>query len=215
MIRGPDGPPDGPGGPPPGGDGSPRTFGGGGPGGGGPGGGRGFGGGGFGGAQNGRLQLAIYHTVFFQDDIVIRPGVPKLDLLDGSAMGSGGGQPRHEIEAQFGVTEKGLGARFSADWKSGTTVRGGAGAGAATGDLNFSDIAKINLRLFADLSAQRDLVTKHPWMRGSRVTLSITNLFDQRIEVKDANGVTPLSYQAAYLDPLGRVVKLSVRKLLF
>lgn len=91
----------------------------------------------------------------------------------------------------------------------------GAGPSAAAGDLNFSDIAKINLRLFADLGAQRDLVARHRWLRGSRVTLSVTNLFDQRIQVKDADGATPLSYQAAYLDPLGRVVKLSVRKLFF
>ncbi len=204
-------------GPPSSGDGGGGGEAGGGRGDGGARGGRGFGGGGPGGAQNGRLQLAIYHTVFFQDDIQIRPGVPALDLLNGSAMGGGGGQPRHEVEAQFGFSEKGLGARLSADWKSGTTVRGGAGAGpgAAAGDLNFSDLAKINLRLFADLGAQRNLVQQHRWLRGSRVTLSITNLFDQRIQVKDANGVTPLSYQPAYLDPAGRVVKLSVRKLFF
>jgi len=225
----PGGPPDGggEGGPPPregrsggggGGDGPPRGFGGGGPDGGGgrggPGGG-GFGGGGFRRGQTGRMQFAVYHTVFFQDEITIRPGVPVLDLLDGAAMGSGGGQPRHEIEAQFGVTNNGLGARLSADWKSGTRVHGGAGPSAATGDLNFSDIAKINLRLFADLGLQRDLVEKHRWMRGSRVTLSVTNLFDERLVVKDANGITPLSYQPAYLDPLGRVVKVGFRKLFF
>ena len=209
--------PDGDGGPPPGAatggpdGGGPARDGGGGGGGGRGGGGRGFGGG----AQNGRLQFAIYHTVFFEDDILIRPGVPALDLLNGSAMGGGGGQPRHEVEAQFGFSEKGMGARLSADWKSGTSVRGGAGPGAAAGDLTFSDIAKINLRLFADLGAQRNLVQQHRWLRGSRVTLSITNLFDQRVQVKDANGVTPLSYQPAYLDPAGRVVKLSVRKLFF
>ena len=218
--------PDADGGPPPGpgtggpDGGPPRAFGGEGGGGRDGGGGRGGGGRGFGGgggAQNGRLQFAIYHTVFFQDDILIRPGVPTLDLLNGSAMGGNGGQPRHEVEAQFGFTEKGLGARLSADWKSGTSVHGGVGGGpgAAAGDLTFSDIARINLRLFADLGAQRNLVQQHRWLRGSRVTLSITNLFDQRIQVKDANGVTPLSYQPAYLDPAGRVVKLSIRKLFF
>jgi iron complex outermembrane receptor protein len=205
--------PPGEGGPPPGEgrapgqDGAPRGAGG-------PGGFRGGpGGGGFGGGQNGRLQFALYHTVIFQDEILIRPGVPVLDLLNGAAAGASGGQPQNEVEAQLGFTQKGLGARLSADWKSATTVRGGLGT--TLGDLNFSDITKINLRLFADLGAQRNLVRKHPWLRGSRITLSANNLFDQRVEVRDANGLVPASYQPAYLDPAGRTVKLSFRKLFF
>jgi iron complex outermembrane receptor protein len=176
-----------------------------------PGGGDGPPRGGFAGGQNGRLQFAVYHTVVFEDEILIRPGLPVLDLLNGAAAGNSGGQPRHEVEVQAGITRKGMGARLSADWKSATTVRGAT----SSGDLNFSDIAKINLRLFADLGAQRNLVQKRPWLRGSRVTFSVTNLFDQRVEVRDAAGLTPASYQSAYLDPAGRVVKLSFRKLFF
>lgn len=214
----PDGPPPGEGGPPrqdvarsP--DGA-RAAGGTGAGGGPPGGFRGGpGGGGFGGGQNGRLQFALYHTAIFQDEILIRPGVPVLDLLNGAAAGNSGGQPRNEVEAQLGFTRKGMGVRLSADWKEGSTVRGGLGS--TTGDLNFSDITKVNLRLFADLGAQRNLVQKHPFLRGSRITLSANNLFDQRVEVRDANGLIPASYQPAYLDPAGRTVKLSFRKLFF
>jgi len=33
--------------------------------------------------------------------------------------------------------------------------------------------------------------------------------------VRDANGVTPISYQPDYLDPTGRAVRLSIRKLFF
>ena len=83
------------------------------------------------------------------------------------------------------------------------------------GDLNFSDLATINLRLFANLGQRRPLVEKHPWLRGSRVTLSVTNLFDQRMQVRDAAGATPASYQPAYLDPVGRVATVSFRKLFF
>lgn len=167
--------------------------------------------GGFGG--NGRLQFALYHTVIFQDEILIRPGMPVLDLLNGAAAGNSGGQPQNEIEAQLGFTQKGMGMRLSADWKEGTTVKGGLGS--TTGDLNFSGITKINLRLFADLGAQRNLVQKHPFLRGARITLAANNLFDQRVEVRDANGLIPASYQPAYLDPAGRTVKLSFRKLFF
>jgi hypothetical protein len=182
-------------------------------------GGGGFGGrggrGGFGGPGGpgaGRLQFAFYHTWVFQDDILIRPGVPLLDQLDGAAAGSTGGQPRHRIEAQAGFMKNGLGARLSANWQSGTTVRGGTGT--APNDLFFSDLATVNLRLFADL-AQVGSLGLHSWARGLRVSLSVNNLFDSRQRVRDAAGNTPLSYQPDYLDPQGRAVLLTVRKLFF
>ena len=41
------------------------------------------------------------------------------------------------------------------------------------------------------------------------------HLFDTRIQVRDAAGNTPLIYQSAYLDPAGRTIKVSFRKLFF
>ena len=183
--------------------------------GGGGGGGRGGGGGGFGGPRGntqGRLQMAIYHTVFFTDQILVRQGGPLFDLLHGSAAGSTGGQPRQEIEAQLGYTQAGFGARISADWKSGTTVNDPT---SPAGNLNFSDLGTANLRLFANLGQMPWVIKAYPALRGSRITLSANNLFDARQRVTNAAGMTPISYQPAYLDPAGRVVSLSFRKLFF
>ncbi|MFI4936615.1 MAG: TonB-dependent receptor [Caulobacterales bacterium] len=169
--------------------------------------------GGFGGfAAGGRLQLALYHTVIFVDRILVAPGGPALDFLNGSPAGATGGQPRQEIEAQAGFTLKGFGARLSADWKSGTTVVGGFGP---AGSLTFSDIGTINLRLFDNLGQQRSVVQRYRWLRGARVSLAINNLFDERQRVRDGTGATPVSYQGAYLDPVGRTVSLGFRKLFF
>ncbi|HEX8655805.1 MAG TPA: TonB-dependent receptor, partial [Allosphingosinicella sp.] len=182
--------------------------------GGGGGGGRGgFGGGG--GRFGGRLQLGLFHTYHIENEILIREGVPVLDLLGGSAIGGRGGQPRHEIEAQAGLFRNGFGARLTANWQNGTTVRGRPDLGGTSGDLEFGDFTTVNLRLFADLGARRDWVREVPFLRGTRVTLSIDNLFDSRLQVRDAAGTTPLSYQPDYLDPLGRSVRLTVRKLFF
>jgi uncharacterized membrane protein YgcG len=192
----------------------PRGAGGGGWRGGAGGGGRGgFGGGG--GRFGGRLQLGLFHTYHIEDEILIREGVPVLDLLGGSAVGGRGGQPRHEVEAQAGLFRNGFGARLSANWQSGTTVRGRPDLGGTSGDLEFGDFTTVNLRLFADLGARRDWVREVPFLRGMRVTLSIDNLFDSHLQVRDATGATPLSYQPDYLDPLGRSVRLTVRKLFF
>jgi iron complex outermembrane receptor protein len=196
----------------------------GGPGGGfgGPGGPGGFGGrgpgGGFGGPPPGfgaaRLQLALFHTVRLRDRIYITDGGTPLDLLDGDALGNSGGSPRHEIEAQAGLTKNGMGARLTASWKSSTEVTGGT-TGSSTGTLKFSDLTTVNLRLFANLGARRELVAKYPVLRGTRVTFGVTNLFDEKQQVRNAAGGTPITYQEDYLDPLGRSVKLSVRKVFF
>ncbi|WP_374137880.1 TonB-dependent receptor [Sphingomonas sp.] len=193
--------------------------GGGGPGGGGPGGG-GFGrgsggGGGFGGGGQGggRLQFALYDTIHFTNRVQIGAAGPTLDLLNGDTIGNGGGQPRHEVEAQAGYNNNGIGLRFSANWRSPTTVVGGTPANPDT--LKFSSLATVNFRLFADLGQRLDLIKKYPLLRGVRVVASVDNLFNERQRVTDATGVTPISYQPAYLDPLGRAVRLSVRKLLF
>jgi hypothetical protein len=179
--------------------------------GGGGGGGRG-GFGGPGGAGSGRLQLGVYHTWIFRDDILVRPGVPVIDLLHGGAIGSSGGQPRHRIEAQGGISKNGLGLRFSANWQSGTVVRGGLPAAGSTGDLFFSDLATANLRFYADFT-QIGSLGRQAWARGLRVTFSVNNIFNAHERVRDATGATPLSYQPDYLDPLGREVRLTIRKL--
>ena len=114
------------------------------------------------------------------------------------------------VEAQAGVTWKGLGARASANWQSGTFL---SGDGSPTGPLTFSSLGTVNLRLFADFAQMRRLTLRHRWLNATRMTLSVTNLMDAREHVRDATGATPISYQAAYLDPVGRVVKLGIRKL--
>lgn len=191
-------PPDGMG-PPPGGPGG----GGFGPGGGGGGRGGGFGGGGGNGAQ---LQVSLYHTWYFRDDVLLSSGGPTLDLLNGGTIGSGA-QPRHRIQFNAGVIDNGIGLRLSGSWTTPTEVLdGGQGFGA----LYYSSLATFDLRLFANL--QQRFMDK-AWARGTRVTLAVSNLFDTHQEVHDANGATPQIYQPAFLDPYGRVVSLTFRRL--
>jgi hypothetical protein len=173
----------------------------------------GGGGGGRGGGMQpgqGRFNISIFHTYRIQDEIVIATGLPILDLLDGSATGSRGGSSRNEIQAQGGVFRNGMGAFLNANWREGTRVDGGTGP-----DLNFSDQATVNLNVFIDLNSQASWVAKFSWLKGARVNLGVQNLFDTRTEVTPSSGDTPLNYQPDYLDPQGRVVSLSFRKILF
>jgi uncharacterized membrane protein YgcG len=189
--------------------GGPRAGGGGGRGGGGP----RFGGGGFGPGGGGavsRWNLALYHTYRIQDEILIRPGVPVLDLLDGSATGSNGGAARHELELSGGVFHKGLGFRLQGNYRSGSRVEGNALLG--SGDLRFGDLATLTAFAFVDLDQQKSLIKAVPFLKGSRLTLRVDNVLNDVIDVRDENGLVPLSYQSGFLDPRGRVFELSFRK---
>ena len=208
RIQFPGRPGGGAGGPPPGERPQGAGPGGGGGGGRGPG---GFGGGPGGGG--GRIQFALYHTWHFKDEVLVRPGGPLIDLLNGGSLGRGGGQPTHEIEAQAGITRNGLGARLSANWQSATTVD--SGTGLAEDRLRFGDLTTINFRLFANLGGIPELVADHPWLRGTRLTVSVDNIFNQRQRVTDATGTTPVNYQPDLLDPTGRTIRVSFRKLFF
>lgn len=177
--------------------------------GGGPGGGRGFGGGGGGffGGSRGRLTFSLTDTVTFVDKVMIAPGL-NLDFLHGDAAGQTGGTPRHQIEARAGWSNNGLGARLGANWRSGTTVN------TLTGDnLHFSPLGTFDLRMFANLGDMPELTLKHPWLRGAQIRLEANNLFDAKPKVRDAAGNVPLNYQADLLDPLGRRIMISFRKL--
>jgi hypothetical protein len=195
----------------PGGGGrGPGGGGGRGPGGGGPGGGRG----GFGGPGGaGGIQLSIFHTWRFTDEVLIRPGVPELDYLDGSAYNGRGGRPRHEIELSAGMFKSGFGGFVQANWQSGSQVNGGPGGVGGTSDLRFSSFSTVNLSLFADLSQRPRLIAAHPWLKGTRLFVGVQNVFDTHLNVRDENGTVPISYQPDYLDPLGRSIRFGIRRL--
>ncbi len=160
-----------------------------------------------------RLILSVYYTWNIQDKILVREGGLAVDLLDGFATGDRGGTPRHELELQAGAFKSGLGARLTAKWQSATTVLGmPASTGGTISDLSFSDYSTVNINLFANLADQFGGTDAPQWLKATRVSIGITNLFNSRPEVRDEAGLTPLNYQPAYLDPIGRVVSLTVRK---
>jgi uncharacterized membrane protein YgcG len=172
------------------------------------GGGGGRGGGFFGGGNRGRITFSLTDNITFVNRAIIAPGLPAVDFLHGDAVGQLGGTPRHSVQAQAGYFNNGLGARLTANWRSGTTVD------TLTGDrLRFSPVATFDLRLFANPGDIPELEVKHPWLRGTQVQLQLANMFNSRPKVHDAAGNVPLNFQPDLLDPLGRTIMISFRKL--
>jgi iron complex outermembrane recepter protein len=52
-----------------------------------------------------------------------------------------------------------------------------------------------------------------PWLRGLRLELSVDNIGNARPRVRDRNGNTPVSLMPRRLDPRGRAITITFRKL--
>lgn len=157
-----------------------------------------------------RFFVSVYHSWRLKDELKLRDDGTVLDLLDGAGTDFRGGSRRHKLELQAGAFRRGMGARLSATWQSGTDLRGFNGSNEV---LTFSDLTTININLFANLADQFGGNRAPQWLKGTRATLAVSNLLNSRLRVQDERGATPLNYQPAYLDPLGRSITFGIRKI--
>jgi hypothetical protein len=157
--------------------------------------------------NHGRLQFSLTDTITLVDRAVIVRGAPALDYLHGAAIGETGGEPRHDVQAQAGWFNNGVGARLGFNWRSATIVDTAAG-----GPLHFSSLATFDIKLFANVGQDLALVGKHPWLLGSSIRFEIGNLFDARPDVRDFSGGRVPGFEPGQLDPLGRTIMISFRK---
>ena len=149
------------------------------------------------------LGLSFSHNYELESSLTIAPELPTLDLLSGDSVSSSG-LARHNVNAQARLTYKQFTTVLDYRWQSSRQTNTGAGS------LNFGDLGKFNLRAVWRLSGGSTGADK-PFFTNSRVELSVNNLFNERQEVIDEMGETPLGFQPDLLDPLGRTVSLSFR----
>jgi hypothetical protein len=153
------------------------------------------------------LQVTFNHTMVFSERIFIRPGLDPIDLLGGGAIGIGGGRLRHQVDGTAAVTSGGLGVRVGVGWRGPSRLL--SRANGVTDTLHFSPTMLVNTRVFADM---RRFLPHSDWAKGFRISLDVLNLTNDRQEVRDSLGNTPLQYQPGYRDPIGRTVEIELRK---
>lgn len=144
-------------------------------------------------------------SIKFIDRLQLRPGTPELDLLGGDTV-RGWGMSRISGYAYGGINHRGMGLTFNGWYQSASRVRSADPAA----DLRFSSIVKLNLGAYAGIGS---LLPREKWAQRLRLGLDVSNVTDARQEVRDRNGITPNRFQPAYLDPIGRTVTVSLRKL--
>ncbi len=166
-----------------------------------------FGGGG--GRQSGwRYFVNLTHTIELANEILIAPGVPRLDQLDGAATGAFG-LPRNSSRLEAGIFGKGLGMRLSGRYTGSTRLDGSGLPGSS--DLFFDDLATLDLRVFTNIDELTGSTS--PALKNVRVSLRVDNIFDAQRAVRDETGATPINYQPFVIDPVGRFVGVDIRKL--
>ncbi|MFA7586929.1 MAG: hypothetical protein WCY11_12160 [Novosphingobium sp.] len=159
------------------------------------------------GAGGVRLSASLRHTWTLRATRQARAALPVVDLLNGGALGYGGGQAKHQIEFATGITGGGLGLQVKGSHTGPSAIR--AGAIPRPSDLRFAARGEVEARLFAELG---QLLPASPLAKGMRLSLVFENLFDSQLTVRDRDGATPLSYQRWLSDPLGRTVTIGLRK---
>ncbi|AOL24121.1 TonB dependent/Ligand-Gated channel [Erythrobacter litoralis] len=150
----------------------------------------------------------LTHTIELANEILIAPGVPVLDQLDGDATGAFG-FPRHSSRLEAGVFGEGLGLRLSGRY-TGETRLDGSGLPGST-DLFFGDIVTFDLRIFANVDELTG--SEEKWLDNVRVSLRADNIFDAQRRVRDEAGNVPINYQPLLIDPTGLFVGIDIRKL--
>jgi len=144
-------------------------------------------------------------TIRFSDRVELRPGTAVVDLLAGDTL-SGGTTQRLAGYGYGGINYLGNGGTFDFYCTGSATLRGAVPA--AT--LAFAPLCKVNVT--GSLSLHHFL-PRQAWTRHLGFKLEIANVTDAHQRVRDANGAVPYRYQPDLLDPLGRTVTLSLRKL--
>lgn len=153
--------------------------------------------------SNGVILFSVDHRVLLRDQRELLPGGPPIDFLHGSA----GGSSKHRLEFSARAIYRGVGMNLNANWASGYKERAG------NKDLKYSASSRFDVKLFANLDQIFSRDGKPHWSKGLRASVTIENLFNSRRKVVDQNGNTPLALQPSYLDPLGRTIQFSLRKI--
>ncbi|MEN2785605.1 hypothetical protein ACFOKI_11670 [Sphingomonas qilianensis] len=144
-------------------------------------------------------------SIKFSDRLQLMPGAPTLDLLRGDTV-TGGGSPRLSSYAYGGISHRGTGGTFDFWYGGANRVRNADRAA----NLRFAAIFKLNMGVFVGLDR---LLPKQDWARKLQLKIDISNVTDARQSVRDGNGRVPNRFQRDYLDPVGRTISLTLRKL--
>ncbi|WP_343528077.1 TonB-dependent receptor [Sphingomonas sp.] len=140
-----------------------------------------------------------------EDRLTLRTGGPVLDLLDGATLTGTGGRPRWAVDVNGFFSYDLVNIGVFGLIQGPTRIR----SDIAASDLRFSGLT--SLAFFSSIDAHK--LIDRPWTDKMRIHFTVDNLLNDRINVTDRDGRTPNRFQPALIDPVGRAIRVGVRKL--
>lgn len=143
------------------------------------------------------FSLSVNHSWQLGSETVIRPGLPVLDRLRNS------GLSRHGVAFSLVVGRRGMGVSLNGNWNGAAHVRSNDEAGGAT-EFRYPSSVLFNLGVFAE--------PERNWASGLRLSLDIQNVLNGYRKVSVLAPTTRREFTRDEIDPLGRTIRLSIRK---
>lgn len=151
------------------------------------------------------FSLSIIHSWQLASEMVIRRGLPVLDRLRDS------GLPRHNVIFNLVAGRRGMGVSLNGNWNGAARVRSNDEMGSAT-EFLYPSFMKFNLGLFAEPEHWGGLSVKRDWASNLRISLDIQNILGGFRKVSVKGDITRRELTHDEIDPLGRTIRLSIRK---
>ncbi|HEY0597041.1 hypothetical protein [Sphingopyxis sp.] len=147
-----------------------------------------------------QISVSLNHSMRLKNDLRTRAGIPSVDRLTDS------GQSRHNLLLQITVGKRGVGANLNGNWSSAAAVR------SADRTFHFKPPMAFNLSMFFEPDQLFGPVEKGALINDLKLSFDIQNLFNGYRRVTLDDGSVPAGYTHDEVDPLGRVIRLTVRK---
>ncbi|MBO9696313.1 MAG: hypothetical protein J7499_08935 [Sphingopyxis sp.] len=160
------------------------------------------GGEGWGGTTGDPLQfdLVLDHSLRLKNELLTRPGVPVIDQL------RAGGQSRHSLSFQASLGRRSFGANLDGSWSSAGRLRG-------AGEIfTVKPPLRLNLSAFIEPGRLFGVPGRKGLLKNLRLSVDIDDLLNGYRRVRREDGTVPAGYSRNEIDPLGRAVRLTLRK---
>lgn len=147
-----------------------------------------------------QFSVSLNHSMQLKSELQTRSGVPVIDRLVDS------GQSRHSLSLQMTVGKRGIGASVNGSWSSPASVPN------AEGRFRFKPPMLFNASMFFEPERLFGNVEKGALLNDLKLSFDVQNLFNGYRRVRLDDGSIPAGYSRSEIDPLGRTVRMTVRK---
>lgn len=153
-----------------------------------------------------QLSFSLSHRWQLRNELLIRRGAPVIDYL-----GPDGGQSRHSASFQFVAAKRGVGVELSGNWTGPARIRGPVLSGERR-DYRYAPTALFDLSAFIEPEKIWARAKNAGWLSDLKLSIDVQNLLNGYRRVTFADGSIPDGYGRSEIDPLGRTLRVAVRK---